>query len=139
MKRSPIRRHAPLAPGKPPKRNAPIRSASHLERSELRREARINPVNRERRAKLRAIQFGEHADTVRSLPCCACGSRSQIHPHHVRSRGAGGTAADLAPLCMTCHDRVHTMGRLSFEAAHGIDLAAVAAELWARHGEEVGA
>lgn len=123
MKRSaPLRRHAPLASGAP-----------------LERKTRLAPVNRERRAKLRAIQFGAHADVIRSLPCCACGRPGPSDPHHVRSRGAGGDRRHIAPLCRADHDALHRMGRASFEAARSVDLAAVAAELWARHGEEVGA
>lgn len=134
-------KRSPLAPGRPPKRRTPLRSASHLERSELRREARINPVNRERRARLYERNFGAYSDVIRALPCCTCGRRAPSDPSHVRARGMGGcngSKRDLVPQCRECH-RAFEADRAGFQAARGIDLAAVAAELWARHGEEVGA
>jgi hypothetical protein len=47
----------------------------------------------------------------------------------VRSRGAGGRAKDIAPLCSACHAEQHRVGIETFQRRHGIDLAAEAAKL----------
>jgi hypothetical protein len=94
-----------------------------LKRSPLRR------VNPERAAKRREEQFGPEAEVVRWMNCCLprCRARPPSDPHHVRSRGAGGTAKDLVPLCHAHHVEVHAAGRRTFEEAHGVDLRTVAA------------
>lgn len=40
-----------------------------------------------------------------------CGSKSNLHAHHIRFRSEGGpdTAANLVTLCETCHRRVHDL------------------------------
>lgn len=96
----------------------------------LRRSA-IRRVNRARKARLQAKQFGEQAALCRTLPCCVCGSRPAV-PHHVVSRGAGGLDRDCAPLCPECHLTVHFQGWQSFQREWGVDLAAVARELAGR-------
>jgi hypothetical protein len=102
-------------------------------RTELRRETPLAPVNRERKAKRYARDFGAHADWIRSLPCDLCGARPPSDPHHARSRGAGGTARHLVPTCRTCHTEIH--------AGHGPTretLMERAASYWTRspHNEE---
>lgn len=111
MKRTPLRRHTPLRRTSAPARGAPIRKR-----------------NAKRRARLFQAQFGsrERVEWMHRTPCCACGSRERIHAHHVTSRGAGGTADDMVPLCATCHDRVHAIGQRRFEAEHGLNLRALA-------------
>jgi hypothetical protein len=64
-------------------------------------------VNSRRKAKRHARDFGDHADTIRALPCDLCGSPPPSDPHHARSRGAGGTAKHLIPLCRKHHRRIH--------------------------------
>lgn len=100
----------------------------------------VNPVNRERRAKLREKQFGRHADFIRSLACVAQGSycKGRIEVAHVKSRGAGGTAKDTVPMCWAHHKLQHWLGRDTFERMQGLDLAAIAAELWQRSPESRG-
>ena len=78
---------------------------------------------------------------IRSHGCVVegCGERT-IHVHHVRSRGAGGIdEGNLVPLCVNHHvagpKAIHTIGRKTWEAYHGIDLAAAAAELWSEWNE----
>lgn len=101
----------------------PVRSAP-MKRTQLRRR------NRVRRARLFRQQFGspERVAWLHRQPCCACGETGDIHAHHVVSRGAGGTADDLVPMCATCHRHAHDMGRRTFEAEYDIDLA-----VWAEH------
>jgi hypothetical protein len=111
-----------------------LRSGSHLSRSEIRREAELRPVNPKRRRNLYARNFGAYADLIREMPCCTCGAPGPSDPHHARSRGAGGDRRDLCPLCRDCHRILHQIGRATFEARHGVDLATVAAALWERYG-----
>jgi hypothetical protein len=96
----------------------------------LRRRKRPRPWNPERRAWLQEIQYGDHAKTVRSLPCCVCGHRPPSFAHHYKTRGSGGTKRHLTPLCLVHHDAVHLMGRVNFESCYGVNLEAVAKELW---------
>lgn len=93
------------------------------------RKTRLRPVNPERRANLRAVQFGPQAALCRRLPCCVCGSRP-THAHHVVSRGAGGEDRHTVPLCWSCHGLVHRLGRETFERRHApVKLRVVAARL----------
>ena len=81
-----------------------------------------------RRAQRRAEQFGPQAKLVRGYACCACGAQPPSNPHHVRSRGAGGTDADAVPLCELCHRDVHAHGASWLELSRGISLADTARE-----------
>lgn len=81
-----------------------------------------------RRAQRRAEQFGPQAEYCRGRPCCACGQAPPSNPHHVRSRGAGGTDADAVPLCELCHRDVHAHGASWLELSRGISLADTARE-----------
>lgn len=64
-------------------------------------------------------------DTVRKLPCLACSSEDPAagmaalggdenisHPHHVKSKGAGGddVATNIMPLCPIHHRQWHDKG-----------------------------
>lgn len=113
-------------------RNTPLRSRSRMKRTPL------NPVNRERKARRYERDFGDYAATIRNLPCCVCGRvprpPTYSHPHHVRSRGAGGDKRDLVPVCHREHLLIHLMGRESFEARYEISLASIAADLWSQYG-----
>jgi hypothetical protein len=85
--------------------------------------------NPERRQARHAAAYGEHAVFVRTLPCAVC-LRRPVDAAHVRSRGAGGTAADLVPLCREHHAEQHTVGIATFQRRHGLDLPALARTLW---------
>ena len=117
MKRSAIRR-TPM-----PGRKTMLRA-----KQQMRRRTRIAPINRERKAKLAAIQYGRKAAWIRTLPCEACGAWPTV-AHHVRTKGAGGSSDDLAPLCAECHDLVHTLGRSTFRRVSGVNLIAAATRL----------
>lgn len=95
----------------------------------LHRKQGIRKRNRARLAKRRSEQFGAHADAIRQLPCSVCGKRGPSDPHHVRSRGAGGKADVLVPLCRRDHDLLHQIGRVSFEKRYNVDLEATARRL----------
>jgi hypothetical protein len=64
------------------------------------KRSRLRPKNVKRSKKRFAENFGgEYADFIRSLPCAICEVRGFSEAAHVRSRGAGGKASDLVPLC----------------------------------------
>lgn len=83
----------PLRPGNPPRRRTPLR-----------------PANPERRERRRGRDFGAHAERVRGMPCMLTGHPAPSHPHHVRSRGAGGTWWHIIPVSPRMHQRLHTEG-----------------------------
>lgn len=88
---------------------------SHLKRT------RINPVNPERKRRLREQKFGEKADWISSLPCDTCGAPPPSDPSHYPSRGAGGTKKDLFPQCRSCHEELGA-GPETFQRKHDVDL-----------------
>lgn len=74
-----------------------------------------------------------HKEWVGNLPCCICRRRptnGKNDAHHTKTVGAGGTERDLIPLCRLHHSQFHQMGRWSFQAWAGFDLAELAAALW---------
>lgn len=79
----------------------------------IKRSGRLKPVNRARKARLFAEDFGskEYVEHIHSLPCAACLVTGWTEAAHVRSRGAGGKVDDLVPLCGNrlgiegCHSR----------------------------------
>ena len=95
----------------------------------------IKRVNHKRKAKLYLIQFGPHSDWIRELGCLVCNERP-VQPHHFPTRGAGGTAKDLTPLCQYHHAQFHEMGPGSFQETYEVDLVAEAARLWAEGRDE---
>lgn len=108
-----------------PPRKTPLRPGGHP----VRRKA-LAKQNPRRRAKRERECYGPHAIWIRRHVCPVCGGHPTV-AHHVRTRGAGGKAKDLAPLCNRCHDAWHREGRRTFEERRQIDLAALAAEFWA--------
>lgn len=100
-----------------------------MKRSRLKRKKPLRQVNPERLARRRAESFGPQAELCRRLPCCACGRKATCDPAHVRSRAAGGKDSDCVPLCRECHTEQHTIGILTFQQRHSVDLAAVARSL----------
>lgn len=118
-------RRVPLKPGKP-----------------LQRKARMKKVNKERLEKRRAEEFGPQAQLCRESACCVPGCRlsgtatgHKSHPHHIKTRAAGGRDSDTVPLCGFHHAQVHRWGVGTFEELHGISFAAIAEEMQARVAE----
>lgn len=72
-------------------------------------------------------QFGEHAETIRGLPCSVCKKPPPSDPAHVRSRGAGGGSDDLIPLCRIHHRLQHDKGWSALSAL-GLDVERVLAD-----------
>lgn len=114
-------------------RRMPLRSTSRLER-----KTRLAPVNRARRAKAYARNFGPRADSVRAMPCLVAGCRLPTVAAHARARGMGGAKGDareLVPLCQPHHLEAgehRTSQRAAFELAHGLDLRAAAKRIAAQ-------
>jgi hypothetical protein len=82
--------------------------------------------------------FGPYSRYIANLPCLVCRTWPS-EPHHVRSRGAGGTDfvghgshGNLTPLCASCHRSLHSTGRRTFEKNHGIELASAAESYYRR-------
>jgi hypothetical protein len=76
-----------------------------------------------------------HLAWIRTLPCAVKGCCSKaIVPAHVRVETGGGTALKPAdwwtvPLCNDHHREQHRIGHSAFDAAHMLDLRALAEEL----------
>lgn len=117
-------------------------------RSSIARKARVNPVNRKRRAKsfARAYGSGDRVEFINTLPC---GVRNRecdgaIENAHIEGGGTSYKAdADrVVPMCHHHHVGVlHSVGRDSFEARYGVDLSALAATtdaLWRSHCARMG-
>jgi len=58
---------------------------------------------------------------VRSKSCVICSSDAP-DPHHLRTRGAGGSDLTCVPLCREHHEAWHQLGPSMFLASYGVDL-----------------
>ncbi len=83
--------------------------------------------------------FGEKSDWIRSQRCAVlfCTFEgAKIIAAHAKSRGAGGTKADLLPLCWSHHVEQHTAGIKTFQAKYALDLTSLAKDFelrWLEH------
>ena len=99
-------------------------------------------VNRERRAKRFESDFGGKAYLafIHGHSCAACGVTGWTVAAHVKSRGAGGKASDIVPLCGTrygvtgCHDLLDCSPWLLPEGTV-MRLRALAKRLWREWNE----
>ena len=57
---------------------------------------------------------------VRGRPCCVCGAAPPSEPHHMVTRGAGGSDCLVVPVCRVCHSSAHSMGLQRFARLHGL-------------------
>lgn len=112
-----------------------------MKRTPLVRRTRINPVNRDRRAKRQAEGkvYGEYHRYVSEQPCILAfnpeGSQcfGDTVGHHVETVGHGGEdEGNEVSLCVQHHDEVHRLGIDTFQDRYGIDLDMEAANLWTR-------
>ena len=134
MSKSALKRKRELARKRGLKRGkGRLRSEARLER-----RTAMKKSNRRREARLHQEQFGsdERKEWMWGMVCAACKSGwGKPHIHHVKTRGAGGKAADTVPLCPKCHRLVHDMGRRYVEALYSIDLLSIAKEMERRWQE----
>jgi hypothetical protein len=91
--------------------------------------------------KTERLRSPRHLSWIRSQPCSVPGCRGDtIEAHHVR-KGAGVALKPsdryATPICAEHHAEGHTGGWRSFEVKHGLDLAAIAARLWAESNRKV--
>ncbi len=106
-----------------------------MKRTPIERRSPLRKVNPERRAKLYARNFGEHADLIRALPCLVPGCSCPAEAAHARARGMGGCMGswrDLVPLCRAHHieaGEARTSQRHAFEVRYRVSLTVAAAEL----------
>lgn len=66
------------------------------------KRGRIKPVNKARKAKRFQENYGgrEYMEFVHGLPCAVCDALCEFtEAAHVKSRGAGGKADSIVPLC----------------------------------------
>lgn len=96
-----------------------------LRRTPLKPKRRKAPTAAEKR----------HLARVAAVPCLVCGAAAEVH--HVVSDGYQRLSRDhkrVTPLCPDHHrtgpDAVHVLSHSGFTARHGIDLLAVAEQLW---------
>jgi hypothetical protein len=68
----------------------------------------------------------EYLDFIRQNPCIVCGRRAE--PHHMKTRGAGGSDFLAVPLCREHHTEIGH-GTLNFLVKYKIDIRATIFEL----------
>jgi hypothetical protein len=119
------------------KRSSPLHRSPKT--GQLARKTPMVKRNRKRKAKRFVSDFGgaEYVAFIKSLPCAICGVQGFSEAAHVRSRGAGGKADSLVPLCGT---RINAFGCHAFfdlrnptVRAHKERLTVLAAELYAEY------
>jgi len=59
---------------------------------------------------------------TRQQKCAVCLSAPPNDPHHLVSRGAGGSDRTAIPLCRDCHREYHNVGETYFEKSHRVNL-----------------
>ena len=70
---------------------------------------------------------------VRSLRCLVFGCTSAVtDPHHLKSRGAGGSDHTAVPMCRRHHGEVHAWGPRTFGEKYSVNL-------WAESSRVLGA
>jgi len=62
----------------------------------------------------------DYLDYVRGSECWVCPNPAE--PHHLTSRGAGGSDYAVAKLCRRHHTEVHKIGQDAFEQKYNINL-----------------
>lgn len=85
--------------------------------------------------KIERVHDAEYLKYLRSLPCAVCTSlaerqSSRTEAHHTKSRGAFGGDDGAVNLCTRHHKAWHLLGRKSFKTKYGVDLVALAKEMW---------
>lgn len=131
MKRTPLARISPKRLALLQQEGGSLRRSTLAPGAGLERRTRVKPVNKARRAKRFARNFGAKRFWIVTLDCVIPGCwQTPVEAAHVKSRGAGGTSAHMVPLCALHHAEQHAIGIRTFgEAKYGLDLLAIAAKL----------
>jgi len=61
-----------------------------------------------------------YLDFIRALPCMFCHSPPPSDPHHVTTRGAGGSDLTAVPVCRKHHIEVGQIGKWEMEKRYGV-------------------
>lgn len=83
------------------------------------------------------IKDEKYLNFIRSKPCSVC-QTSPSDPHHLVSRGAGGSDYQTVPLCREHHSEYHQRGEAAFEERYRQKVWRVCANLlieWAIHNK----
>jgi transposase-like protein len=64
----------------------------------------------------------DYLEWVRQQKCAVCLSAPPNDPHHLTSKGAGGSDRTAIPLCRDCHRRYHDLGHDAFQSHRSVDL-----------------
>lgn len=85
--------------------------------------------------KPRRMRDKEYLAYIRRQGCLLC--RNYAESHHLKHGGVGtkGSDYDTVPLCWRHHRELHDTGVSGFEAKHGFNLWAIAAQLLKRYFE----
>lgn len=99
------------------------------------RGAPLPKRNAKRLEKRRAEEYGPHAALVAHMPCHVCmtiGEQQMTRtvPAHIKTRGGGGKAEHVAPLCVLHEIEWHQIGRDTFDAKYSVRMRRVALRLW---------
>ena len=70
--------------------------------------------------KPRRVEDEAYLAYLRQLPCTAC-QKTPAEPHHLESRGSGGSDYTCLPLCREHHAEFHSRGNKTASATHGMD------------------
>lgn len=62
--------------------------------------------------KIKRYQSEKYLEFIRAQPCLVCGQKSE--PHHLLSRGSGGSDLYCINLCRKCHSEIEQIGRNKF-------------------------
>lgn len=98
------------------------------------------------------IRDDEFREWIRQRPClladrepCTCGKyvhvgsrRMVTEACHVRTKRLAGDKANIVPLCSSHHKEQHQRGIKTFQRDYGLDLKAIAQELWDQYTQERG-
>jgi hypothetical protein len=78
-------------------------------------------------------------DFIRARRCTVPGCRhsENADPHHLISRGAGGSDYTAIPLCREHHTLMHHLGKSRFEMDTGLDVWQVSARVLALYIERI--
>jgi hypothetical protein len=115
-----------------------------MKRTPMRRKTGLKqktPLKSRRKKPRRTAREIDEAylDFVRMQPCAVPSCEAKpVHPHHLKSRGAGGSDYTCIPLCWLHHTEVHTISLTSFESRYSIEMVKINAHLLSRYHEIIG-
>jgi hypothetical protein len=65
----------------------------------------------------------DYLEYIRKKACLiGVGCTGPVHPHHVQTRGSGGSDFTCIPLCSKHHVAYHNCGKKNFEDMHHVEV-----------------